>query len=265
MGRNEKFSEEVLHDTQVFRNGIKIGATKMCIGAEAGGLSSKVESGGRVLEVKRPVIRRSFEEAYRVGEVLGKGGFGTVYAGLRVPDARPVAIKHVARNKVTEWASLQGRRVPLELKLLHSVQTVSGVIRLLDFYERKDSFIYVMERPSNVRDMFDFITEKGALEEEVARSFFRQVTTTILACHGKGVAHLDIKDENLLVDMKTGKVSLIDFGSGRAGIVLKRPRSGLLGSYSTTCSRATSHSRGTKRYFAQTSSGDDPSPRRARS
>merc|ERR1712032_1703188 len=28
------------------------------------------------------------------------------------------------------------------------------VIRLLDFYERKDSFIYVMERPSNVRDMF---------------------------------------------------------------------------------------------------------------
>ena len=186
----------------------------MCIGAEAGGLSSKVESGERVVEVKRPVIRRSFEEAYRVGEVLGKGGFGTVYAGLRVPDARPVAIKHVARNKVTEWASLQGRRVPLELKLLHSVQTVSGVIRLLDFYERKDSFIYVMERPSNVRDMFDFITEKGALDEEVARSFFRQVTTTILACHGKGVAHLDIKDENLLVDMKTGKVSLIDFGSG---------------------------------------------------
>merc|ERR1712203_684313 len=157
--------------------------------------------GRREVEVKRAPIRRSFEVAYRVGEVLGKGGFGTVYAGLRVPDARPVAIKHVARNKVTEWASLQGRRVPLELKLLH-------------FYERKDSFIYVMERPSNVRDMFDFITEKGALEEEVARSFFRQVTTTILACHGKGVAHLDIKDENLLVDMKTGKVSLIDFGSG---------------------------------------------------
>merc|ERR1712212_443683 len=57
--RNEKFSEEVLHDTQVFRNGIKIGAAKMCIGAEAGGLSSK-------------------EQSDRVGEPAGpKGSLGT--------------------------------------------------------------------------------------------------------------------------------------------------------------------------------------------
>jgi serine/threonine protein kinase len=146
--------------------------------------------------------------------VLGKGGFGTVYAGVRGKDKREVAIKHVARNKVTEWASLNGRRVPLELKLLHGVQAVSGVIRLLDFFERSDSFIYVMEKPTNSKDMFDFITEKGAIEEELAKNFFRQMTETIIACHSKGVVHRDIKDENILVDMKTGKLSLIDFGSG---------------------------------------------------
>jgi len=167
-------------------------------------------------QVKEPSRRskRSFEQSYRVGEVLGKGGFGTVYSGIRVRDGRNVAIKHVARNKVTEWTILANRRVPLELKLLHSVQSVPGVIKLIDFYERPDSYIYILERPSNSKDLFDFITEKGALEEKTATKFFKQIVQTVVECHAKGVIHRDIKDENLIVDLRTGQLKLIDFGSG---------------------------------------------------
>jgi len=156
----------------------------------------------------------SLEDNYKVGEVLGKGGFGIVYAGVSRKDNTRVAIKHIAKAKVTAMEMLNGRKVPLELKLMHTVQSVEGAVILLDYFERPDSFVIVMERPDSCRDMFDYITEKGAIEESVAKGFFKQIVETVLACHSKGVIHRDIKDENILVNTKTGKLKLIDFGSG---------------------------------------------------
>ena len=43
--------------------------------------------------------------AYRRGHELGKGGFGHVFAGERIPDGLPVALKIIKTHKVNTWAS----------------------------------------------------------------------------------------------------------------------------------------------------------------
>lgn len=175
----------------------------------------KMAIGGPVTTSDRPAHDyASFKRQYKLGAELGRGGFGTVYCGFRMADNLTVACKYVMRANVTEWACMDGRMVPLEIVLLMRCRGIPGVIQTIDWFERPEGYMIVMERPSPSTDLFDYISERGALTESVARDYFRQVVDTVLACYRANVIHRDIKDENLVVDMKNGLVKLIDFGSG---------------------------------------------------
>ena len=107
-----------------------------------------------------------------------------------------------------------------------------NVIKLLDYYERPDSFILILSRPSCYKvkfwtvclmvnnlslcfqDLFDFISEKGTLDEVISQKFFKQILCAAKTLKERNVVHRDIKDENILVNLKTNSCILIDFGSG---------------------------------------------------
>ena len=164
-----------------------------------------------------PQRRQAFENAYKMGTLLGKGGFGKVYAGERTKDSFSVATKVIKMEKITRWCKNGDQTVPLEICLLRKTSNIDGVIHLLDFYRMPDIFILILERPAGSKDLYDFINDYGCLNESLSRDFLNQILKTILACHQRGIIHRDIKDKNLLVTLSQQskpRIHLIDFGSG---------------------------------------------------
>merc|ERR1719370_2120891 len=159
--------------------------------------------------------RRDLRLLYEGEErLLGKGGFGEVHAATRRSDGLRVAVKEVRRSSVPPYMMEEG--LPLEVQLLQAVEGVPGVIRLLDYFATPDSFFIVMELVEG-RDLFDYISERGPLEERLAGRLFKQVVESVAGCQERGVLHGDVKDENVLLEEDSNgevRARLIDLGSG---------------------------------------------------
>lgn len=171
-------------------------------------------------EARGRYVKEPFHRQYSRGPLLGSGGFACVFSGQRLSDGQEVAIKHIANERVGKWTRLLDEvdPVPMEIVLLQRLTEVGGhrgIVRLVDWFQVKgQGFLLVLERPPHSQDLFDFITERGALPECLARRFLGQIVDSLLFMHAHGVLHRDIKDENILVDTRTLDVKIIDFGSG---------------------------------------------------
>ncbi|KAE8735831.1 SNF1-related protein kinase catalytic subunit alpha KIN11 [Hibiscus syriacus] len=84
------------------------------------------------------------------------------------------------------------------------------IIRLYDVIETTTDIFLVMEYVKS-GELFDYIVEKGRLQEDEARNFFQQIISGVEYCHRNMVVHRDLKPENLLLDSKCN-VKIADFG-----------------------------------------------------
>lgn len=85
-----------------------------------------------------------------------------------------------------------------------------NICRLLEVIDTPD-YIYLALEYSNHGELFTYINDKGALDENEARFFFRQLLAAVDYCHKHGVVHRDIKPENLMIS-NNKQLKLIDFG-----------------------------------------------------
>jgi serine/threonine protein kinase len=102
----------------------------------------------------------------------------------------------------------------MEIELMYRANACHGCIKIIDYIECNDRYLIIMERPTRCIDLWDFINNRGPLNEHTARIFFKQIVNTVLNMKLNGVLHRDIKDENILVDESTYELKLIDFGAG---------------------------------------------------
>ncbi|XP_016122919.1 serine/threonine-protein kinase pim-2-like [Sinocyclocheilus grahami] len=152
--------------------------------------------------------------------MLGEGGCGSVYEGTRCNDGLKVAVKCSKKMPDMPYIRLPGhpKRLPMEIGLMlmaNKGPSVPQIIELLDWEDDTDHYVMVMERPVPCVDLFSFVDHHGgSLDEGTARNIMRQVTDAAKTCCERGVFHRDLKLENLLVNLDTIEVKLIDFGCG---------------------------------------------------
>ncbi|XP_017331913.1 uncharacterized protein LOC108270092 isoform X2 [Ictalurus punctatus] len=161
-----------------------------------------------------------FLALYTVGDMLGSGGFGTVYEGTCKKDGQQVAIKYIAKDASDFYIPIPGEscKLLLEVALMQIVSKPphnKNVLQLLDWFDMPDCFLLVLERPVPCMDVYNLcMSQKGVLDEPLAKIIMRQVVEAARYCHNRGVFHRDIKAENLLFNTDTMEVKLIDFGCG---------------------------------------------------
>jgi len=143
-------------------------------------------------------------EDYDVGDQLGCGNFATVHRGRCKRTNAEVAIKVVPKNKQTA-ASIRH-----EVDVLTRVSMHKRIASLEGMYETDDAFYIVMEFCGG-GEVFDHLCDHGAMSEVEAAKLVSELAGAIAILHAQGMAHADIKPENLLLT-KDGHAKLVDFG-----------------------------------------------------
>ncbi|MFT3691683.1 MAG: serine/threonine-protein kinase [Kofleriaceae bacterium] len=146
-----------------------------------------------------------------VGERLGRGGMGTVYAVTHEEIGKRAALKVMHDFLAT---GVTAERIKVEARVVNRV----GHPNIVDIFETgslEDGRPYiVMERLDGVS--LGALAYESKLMPDRAVEFLIQICDALIAAHGAGVIHRDLKLDNVFVllpdDSGNERVKLLDWG-----------------------------------------------------
>jgi tRNA A-37 threonylcarbamoyl transferase component Bud32/tetratricopeptide (TPR) repeat protein len=144
---------------------------------------------------------------YRVERMIGKGGFGMVFAGFDLTLKARVALKFF------DPAFLQDEKKFLRVQREINLSRKAGdprIVRIFSLENWSGIWFMVMELIES-RTLKDLLKEKGRFAWEEFRPVFLEILQGVGTLHGQGIIHRDLKPSNITVD-PDGKIKILDFG-----------------------------------------------------
>jgi len=147
---------------------------------------------------------------YRIVEVLGQGGMGTVYKAQHRLMERLVALKVIDRGLTGNPAVVERfrREVKAAAQLIHP-----NIVHAYDAEQAMDTHFLVMEFVEGTT-LSSLVEQQGPLSVAQACDYIRQAALGLQRAFEHGMIHRDIKPHNLMRTPQ-GVVKILDFGLAR--------------------------------------------------
>ena len=159
---------------------------------------------------------------YRLIEVIGRGGMGTVYRARDTVIDREVAVKVLPPELATEPGYQERFR-----REAHTAARLAEphIIPIYDTGEI-DGQLYLVMPVVDGSDLTTVLSRDGALEPALAVRVIEQLAAALDAAHKHGLVHRDVKPSNALVT-PSEFVYLIDFGIAHDASATKLTSTGM--------------------------------------
>jgi tRNA A-37 threonylcarbamoyl transferase component Bud32 len=152
---------------------------------------------------------RIIDNKYRVEQVLGRGGMGSVYRARDVRLDRQVAVKVVRPELLDDHEAR--RRFRREAQLVARLQH-PGIVSIFDFGTLDSGGAYLVMELVRGEDLRRVLQREGRLDLARATRILGAVCDAIEAAHQEGVLHRDLKPENILLPGGGIEAKVLDFG-----------------------------------------------------